>query len=313
MEQTIRRYRSDRDLAQCGQFENGIYRSRWYPGLRPGMEWLRLTLAVSGQVLVRVYVADDPAPGPVYEMEPALERAAPDLLLYGVKGLSLSFTVEPGDALQSYELTFPGLSIDGALPSVMQGDDTLRKLLGIYQSLYMDVNRELSRFPDRLFPHSSDPLPELRRWLGASAWMGLGLPEREMLSAAVELNRHRGTRKGLQLLSRLVTGRDCEIVEQFQWEGGIPSAQELEECRRLYGEERSGVTLLFPVDVSAEKLSALKSVLDDFIPLGVPYTVIRLEDTATMDVHSYLDGGAEISDPPPAELDGPENGEWILE
>ncbi len=191
--------------------------------------------------------------------------------------------------------------------------DTLRKLLGIYQSLYMDVNRELSRFPDRLFPHSSDPLPELHRWLGASAWMGLGLPEREMLSAAVELNRHRGTRKGLQLLSRLVTGRDCEIVEQFQWEGGIPSAQELEECRRLYGEERSGVTLLFPVDVSAEKLSALKSVLDDFIPLGVPYTVIRLEDTATMDVHSYLDGGAEISDPPPAELDGPENGEWILE
>lgn len=313
MEQTIRRYRSDRDLAQCGQFENGIYRSRWYPGLRPGMEWLRLTLAVSGQVLVRVYVADDPAPGPVYEMEPALERAAPDLLLYGVKGLSLSFTVEPGDALQSYELTFPGLSIDGALPSVMQGDGTLRKLLGIYQSLYMDVNRELSRFPDRLFPHSSDPLPELHRWLGASAWMGLGLPEREMLSAAVELNRHRGTRKGLQLLSRLVTGRDCEIVEQFQWEGGIPSAQELEECRRLYGEERSGVTLLFPVDVSAEKLSALKSVLDDFIPLGVPYTVIRLEDTATMDVHSYLDGGAEISDPPPAELDGPENGEWILE
>ena len=41
--------------------------------------------------------------------------------------------------------------------------------------------------------------------------------------------------------------------------------------------------------------------------------MIRLEDTATMDVHSYLDGGAEISDPPPAELDGPENGEWILE
>ena len=145
MEQTIRRYRSDRDLAQCGQLENGIYRSRWYPGLRPGMEWLRLTLAVSGQVLVRVYVADDPAPGSVYGMEPALERAAPDLLLYGVKGLSFSFTVEPGDALQSYELTFPGLSIDSALPSVMQGDDTLRKLLGIYQSLYMDVNRELYR------------------------------------------------------------------------------------------------------------------------------------------------------------------------
>ncbi len=313
MEQTIRRYRSDWDLARCGQFENGIYRSRWYLGLRPGMEWLRLSLAVSGQVFVRVYAADDPPTGSVYEMEPALERAAPDLLLYGVKGFFLCFTVEPGEALISYELTFPGLSIDSALPSVMQEDDTLRKLLGVYQSLYINVNRKISRFPEQLSPNSSDPLPELHRWLGASSWMGLGLPEREMLAAAVELNRLRGTKKGLQILVRLVTGQPCEIVEQFQWEEGIRSAREREDCKRLYGGGQSGVTLLFPTGTSSEKLSALKSVLDDFIPLGVPYTVVRLEETSAMDGHSYLDSGAEILDPPPAELDGPENGEWILE
>lgn len=313
MEQTIRRYRSDWDLARCGQFENGIYRSRWYLGLRPGMEWLRLSLAVSGQVCVRVYAADDPAPGAVYTMEPALERAASDLLLYGVKGLSLCFTVEPGEALISYELTFPGLSVDSFLPSVMQEDDTLRKLLGIYQSLYMDVNRELSRFPERLSPQSPDPLSELHRWLGASSWMGLGLPERKLLAAAVELNRLRGTKKGLQLLVRLVTGQPCEIAEQFQWEEGIRSAREREDCKRLYGGGQASVTLLFPAGTSLEKLSLLKSVLDDFIPLGVPYTVVRLDETAAMDGHSYLDSGAEILDPPPAELDEPENGEWILE
>ena len=65
MEQTIRRYRSDWDLTQCGQFENGIYRSRWYPGLRPGMEWLRLSLAASEPIYVRVYAADGPAPASV--------------------------------------------------------------------------------------------------------------------------------------------------------------------------------------------------------------------------------------------------------
>ena len=313
MEQTIRRYQSDWDLAQCGQFENGIFRSRWYPGLRPSMEWLRLTLEVSGQIFVQVYAADDPAPGSVYEMEPALERAASDLLLYGVKGLSLCFTVEPGEALISYELTFPGLSVDSFLPSVMQEDETLRKLLGIYQSLYMDVNRELSRFPERLSPQSPDPLSGLHRWLGASSWMGLGLPERKLLAAAVELNRLRGTKKGLQLLVRLVTGQPCEIAEPFQWEDEIRSAQERDDCKRLYGGGQSGVTLLFPAGTSLEKLSLLKSVLDDFIPLVVPYTMVRLEDAAAMDGHSYLDGGAEILDPPPGELDGPENGEWILE
>lgn len=313
MEQTIRRYRSDWDLTQCGQFENGIYRSRWYLGLRSCMEWLRLTLAASEPIYVRVYAADGPAPASVYEMEPALERAASDLLLYGVKGLSLCFTVEPGDALVSYELTFPGLSIDSALPAVMQGEDTLRKLLGIYQSLYMDVNRELSRFPERLSPQSPDPLSELHRWLGASSWMGLGLPERKLLAAAVELNRLRGTKKGLQLLVRLVTGQPCEIAEPFQWEDGIRSAQERDDCKRLYGGGQTSVTLLFPAGTSLEKLSLLKSVLDDFIPLGIPCTMVRLEDAAAMDGHSYLDGGAEILDPPPAELDGPENGEWILE
>jgi len=311
MEQTIRRYRSDWELARCGRLEYGRYRSRWYCGLRPGMEWLRLSLTVSGPVLVKVYASEEE--GPIDGMEPALERSAADLLLYGVRGLFLCFTVEPGEALQGYELTFPGLSIDSLLPCVMQGDDTLRRLLGVYQSLYMDLNRELAAFPGRLDPLGSDPLPELKHWLGACAWMGLGLPERELLAAAVELNRLRGTKKGLRLLSELVTGQACEIVERFQWDGQLRSAQEREDCARLYGRERSGVTLLFPADTPAEKLEKLKAVLDDFIPLGVPYMLVRLEENAALDGHSYLDGGARITEPPPAVLDGPEEGEVILE
>lgn len=313
MEQTIRRYRSDWDLAQCGQLEYGVYRSRWYRGLRAGMEWLRLSLAVSGPVLVRIYATDEEPDRSIDGLEPVLERSAPDLLLYGVRGLALCFTVEPGDALQSYELTFPGLSIDSRLPAVMQGDGTLRKLLGVYQSLYMDLNRKQAAFPDRLAPLASDPLPELPRWLGASSWMGLGLPEQRLLAAAAELNRLRGTPRALHTLAALVAGRDCEIIEEFQWDKEVQSVQEREDCARLYGQGQSGVTLLFPASVSYERLSRLKTVLDDFIPLGVPYCVVRMESGATLDVHSYLDSGAEITDPPPAELDGPEDRDMVLE
>lgn len=313
MEQTIRRYRSDRELARCGQLENGIYRSRWYRGLRAGMEWLRLSLEAAGPVSVRVYASDAPDPGSPSGMEPALERAAPDLLLYGVKGLFLCFTVQPGQALTGYELTFPGLSIDSLLPSVMQGDDTLRRLLGVYQSLYMDLNRSLSGFPGRLSPYSADPLPELHRWLGASSWLGPDLPGREILAAAPELNRLRGTRRGLELLSTLVTGQPCQVVEQFRWEEQVRPAQERDDCRRLYGAGPGGVALLFPSGVPAKRLSALRAVLDDFIPLGVPCTLVCPEDEAVLDTHSRLDGGAALTEAPPAELDGPENGEWILE
>lgn len=313
MEQTIRRYQSDWDISQCGQREYGIYRSRWHRGLRPGMEWLRLSLAVSGPVLVKVYTVDEAPAGFIEELEPALERSASDLLLYGVKGLFLCFTVEPGDALQSYELTFPGLSIDSQLPAVMQGDDTLRKLLGIYQSLYMDLNRELSTFPARLAPLRPDPLPELPQWLGASSWMGLGLPEQRLLADAVKLNRLRGTPKALHLLARLVTGAECEIIEEFQWDGNVQSIQEREDCTRLYGRDRSGVTILFPANVPTGRLSKLKAVLDDFIPLGTPYSIVRMEGGAALDGHSYLDRGIQITDPLPAELDGPEDGDIVLE
>lgn len=311
MEQIIRRYRSDWELAGCGQLEYGRYCSRWYRGLRPGMEWLRLSLRASEPVLVKVYAADREPAGPIQELEPVMERLASDLILYGVKGLYVSFTVEPGEALQGYELAFPGLSIDSRLPSVMQGDDVLRRLLGVYQSLYMDLNRELSAFPDRLAPLGTDPLPELHHWLGASAWQGAG--GRKALAAAVELNRLRGTKKGLQRLAELVTGQRCEVVERLQWSGRLQTVQERTDCARLYGADRAGVTLLFPADVSDQSLAELQAVLDDFIPLGVPYAVVRRERTATLDGHSYLDNGAQITDPSHAVLDGPEDGELILE
>lgn len=313
MERTIRRYRSDRELSRCGQLGRGLYRSRWYRGLDAGMEWLRLSLTVSGPVFVRVYATDGEPDGPVDRMEPVLERPADDLLLYGVRGRSLCFTVEPGAELRGYELTFPGRSIDSLLPCVMQGDDTLRRLLGVYQSLYMDLNRELAGFPARLDPLGDAPLPELAHWLGASPWMGRGLPEPELLASAVELNRLRGTKQGLRLLARLVTGQECEIVEQFRWKAQAGSLQEREGCARLYGADWSGVTLLFPVGTSEQALSRLKGVLEDFVPLGVSCAVVRLEEHMTLDGHSYLDSGARIADPPPAELDGPGWDEPVLE
>lgn len=313
MEGTIRRYRSDWELSRCGRFEYGRYCSRWYRGLSAGMEWLRLSLTVSGPVLVKVYAADGEPDDSIDGMEPVLERQAEDLLLYGVKGRFLRFTAEPGERLRGYELTFPGLSIDSLLPSVMQGDDALRKLLGVYQSLYMDLNRELAGFSARLDPLGAAPLPELARWLGASAWMERGLPEPVLLAAAAELNRLRGTKQGLRRLAELVTGQECEIVEQFQWEAQTCSLQERENCARLYGPDRSDITLLFPVETSEEKLFRLKGILEDFIPLGISYAVVRLEPHMTLDGHSYLDSGVQIIEPPPAELDGLERDELILE
>lgn len=313
MAQRIRRYRSDRDLSHCGTFEGGTYRSRWYRGLNEGMEWLRLSLEGAENPLVRVYAGDTAAAQPVDGLAPALERAAADILLYGVRGKYLCFTVEPAQGLRGYELTFPGLSIDSLLPAVMQGDATLRKLLGVYQSLYMDVSRELSGFPARLDPLGPDPLPELCHWLGAGPWMVGDLPRGELAASAVELNRLRGTKKGVRLLAKVTTGFECQVVEHFRLFSQARSAKELDGCAQLYGPSRSGVTLLFPPEAPPEKIARFQSVLDDFIPFGIQCSVVRLEEAALLDGHAYLDENARTADPPPAELDGPDGGELVLE
>lgn len=311
--EALRRYRSHTQLARCGRFENGGYRSRWYRGLWAGMEWLRLSLDGAEGAAVRVYACDTPPGEGQEDPPPSLERTAADLLLYGVKGLYLCFTVEPAEGLRGFALEFPGLSVDSLLPAVMQGDGTLRKLLGVYQSLYMDLNRELAALPRRMDPMGPEPLPQLPRWLGAEGWMAGDGADGGLLAAAPLLNRMRGTRRGLRLLVRLLTGQDCEVVEGFQWSGQLYSAQEREACGRLFGQGTDSVAVLLPAGTPLDAMERLKAVMDDFVPLGVPWSVIRLEDGAALDSCGCLDGGAQIAPPPAPVLDGPAWGELILE
>lgn len=306
MAERLRRYRSDRDLRRCGIYDNpDSYRSQWYQGSGAGMEWLRLSLEGVRTAQVRVYAVDEPPEDWDGSLEPALERRAGDLLLYGVRGRFLCFTVSPARDLTGYALSFPGRSIDAGLPSVMQGDETLRRFLGVYQSAYMDLNREVARFPGRLDPMAEDVLPELKYWLGAARWMRDAPQLPGLLSAAPALNRLRGTRRGLNLLLQVVTGGRGELVEHFQWQlrtAGM-SVQEREDCARLYGADRTGAVLLLPKDTPPAALRFLEDVLEDFVPLGVACSILTLQAGAPMDGHSYLDGNAELSDPPPPALD----------
>ncbi len=308
MSQRLRRYRSHRDLSRCGAFDGGTFCSRWHQGLGSGMEWLRLALDGAEGAEVRVWAADRPENAPA---EPVLTRTAGDLILYGVRGRYLRFTVAPGEGLRGYELAFPGLSVDAGLPAVMQGDETLRRFLGVYQSLSMDLARLSSRFPGRLDPLGPDALPGLERWLGADWALGApaGLREK-LIAAAPRLNRLRGTRRGLRALLELAAGGRGEIVEDFQWRQLPLSAGERADCARLYG---AGVTLLLPRDVPGETVRFLREALAEFVPAGVSFAVLSLEDGAAMDGLCFLDGNARLTEPPPPALDESDLGDLTLE
>lgn len=308
MAQRLRRYRSDRELSRCGTLDGGIFYSRWHQGLGSGMEWLRLSLEGAEGAEIRVWAAERPEDAPA---EPALVRTGADLLLYGVRGRYLRFAVSPGETLRGYELAFPGLSLDAGLPAVMQGEDGLRRYLGIYQSLSMDLAREYARFPRRLDPMERGALEGLHRWLGAD-WAAEA-PEgvRERLTAAAPLlNRLRGTRRGLELLLELAAGGEGEIVEELQW-GGLPlGVRERADCERLYG---PGVTLLLGKETRLETVRFLEHVLAEFVPAGVSCAVRALEDGAGMDELCFLDENACLTEPLPPALDESDLDDLVLE
>lgn len=315
MEAGLRQVRSSADLAGCGRYEAGLYCTRWFQGLESQMEWLRLKLEGTAPMRVRIYVSEErpePFAGPE-DREPVLERQADDLLLYGVRGRYLCFTVEPGQALQSFRLEFPGHSIDEGLPTVLQQNETLRTLLGVYQSGYMDLNRETADFARRMHPDSDEALPQLARWLGAGRWTQNPELARRILPEAHRLARLRGTGRGLQLLSQLVTGCPCRIVENWKLAKKSQSMNERRENRRLFGSDSEGVTILISPQVPRERILEFKALLGDFMPLGVRYHVVCLSDDTPMDGHSYLDENATLRGSPRCEMDGREPEEWILE
>lgn len=311
MDRTIYRYRSDYDLTQCGQFNGDSFCSQWYRGLRPGMEWMRLSLDAGTQVRVQVFSCDSPDEESAF---PAMERDSSDLLLYGVHGQFLRFSVTPVTALLGYELSFPGLSIDAGLPSIMQGDSALRQLLGVCQSLYIDTNRALNSFPDRLDPLSEDAIPGLEAWLGASHWFRRDeAAMRKLLASAPMLNRMRGTPSGLKLLLELLTGRSCQLVESFRWKDQNLSADEREACAALYGQNAADAAVLMPAGLSSDLLRALEDVIRDYMPLGVKWTLLTLEDSAVIDESGYIDVNACLVEPPPSLMDEAELGTLELE
>lgn len=314
MENRLRQYRSSYDLRQCGQIEHGRFRSRWFPGLSRGMQWLRLTVQGTAQLHVRVYACDDPPEDfRTVEDQPVLERTADDLLLYAAKGQYLAFTAEPGGALRSFVLSFPGRSIAEDLPIVLQEDDTLRALLAVCQAEYMDLAAKIYAFPARLHPDAPDALRQLPRWVGAQPWMRDDATAKKILPLAPLLARLRGTRRGLQLLAKLVTGYPCRIMETDNIVKYGRKVCKWDDFRLASARSDTAVCILVPSCAGRNEVQCLRMLLPDFIPVGVSYMLIHLEDSAPMDGYSYLDENASLTEPPACELDGITGDAVILE
>jgi phage tail-like protein len=111
--------------------------------------------------------------------------------------------------------------IEQLLPGIFQRTlhegGPLAALLEVMEGLHAPSEEALVGLPALFDPRRTPErfVPFLARWvdLGVPVTTGLGR-QRELVAAAVELSRWRGTARGLRLFLRTATGSDAFVIEE---------------------------------------------------------------------------------------------------
>ncbi len=131
--------------------------------------------------------------------------------------------------LKSMRVFYPNISYSQYLPAVYQEDESsaklLRRVLSIMESLFGDLDAQLTELPHRIDPKTApeDWLPFLLRWLGLPAPTELNQSaQRNLLIHAPKLLRDRGTRGALEKLLKILVGSNNDFVVNDNSEGPLP-------------------------------------------------------------------------------------------
>jgi phage tail-like protein len=158
-----------------------------------------------------------------------------DALLHEAKGRYLWFSVElygQGEAspkISHIKIYFPRRSWLGYLPEIYQADPEsksfVERYLNIFQSLYEDLEQEISRISRFFDPDvvDGDFIQWLAEWVAiddAYIWNEEQL--RHLIKNSMRIYRMRGTRLALAEIVELYLGERPCIVEHYQLDGFSP-------------------------------------------------------------------------------------------
>ncbi len=226
---------------------------------------------------------------------------AEDILLYALQGryiwfsIALSHYTEEPVQLSSLRLDFPRASFVDYLPPLYQGerDSFMARFLGIFQSIYLDTEEDITRMPARFSPAFTDPdfLAMIASWFAVdeyTIWPEEGL--RELLPQLLRLYQFKGTRYALKEVLRLFLGEAPLLLEHFDFRHCEAYTRNLETMQRLYGENDYTYTLLVPAHVlgTQKRFLEMLKVTGRFQPLEMICNPAVLEPKLHLDHHCYL-------------------------
>ncbi len=242
--------------------------------------------------------------------QPIAIKNPQDALLHSLKGRYLLgwlniYAPDQTPLIKRIRVYYPKQSLMEYLPEVYQNAeqaDFLHRYLSIYRSILMELEESIDLSPRHLLADIASQ--EDVWWLAET--LGLENPEiwdedqlRYRVSNALKLNKLRGTKKGIEELSRFITNLECFIVEQHDL--GRKKADSLlnQLYDNLYGSHTNDFTILVPEDglSSERKYNQMKKALDSVKPAFTTARLVSLQPYLRLDQHTYLGINSSINKP----------------
>ena len=313
-------------------FDSGDYGTVWHRlviNTRPAeAENLKITVFASdkneltfrSQTMTLYDLYDDSA----YSMQEKLDAYRPftvkqasgvsDLLLHDVSGRFVWVLIEMYSAegasaeIVDVRLFLPAASWIDHLPKIYRSSDGdthfLERYLGIFQTIYEELDAEIEEMSHRFDPESTelDFLQWLAGWLNitdTSIWTEEQL--RELLLKAVRLYRMRGTKEALSEIIELYTGEKPFIIEGFNIKEIASSMPNGKRLLEMYGGNPYTVTVLVKPGHDTE---VIRRIATEMLPVTVELNLVELDPYIFLDNYAYIGVNSSLGYYQPAVLDG---------
>lgn len=211
---------------------------------------------------------------------------AEDELLYDLNGrylyIAMEFMGYGSASVNNIRVNAAGDNFMGAFPQVYQERNSFfHRFMSVFSSIYNDLSDRNEKLYEILDLDKCSP--ELLEMYGS--WFGIDLAGgflsedvlRTIVKEAYQLNRMKGTKKGIERMLEIILGEPAVLFEN-----------------RMQGGGEYDVTVLIRKKLDENLRHQLDYMLDQFKPLRVRIRLLQMEEDAVMDSNSYLDMNATI-------------------
>jgi len=234
-----------------------------------------------------------------------------DILLYDLSGQYLYIAIlaagEGRLSISQLVVDSQGDNFMNTYPEVYRERNSFfHRFISIFSSIYNDFEKDIDRLPQLLDPEicPKELLIVYGSWLGIDLEGG-SLDEKMMRSfvkEAYELNRMKGTKRGIERVLEIILGEPAVVIEHNRLRSWIKE-EKIEVPEGFKPQGVYDVTIMVPGKLTEELRHRIVFMLNQFKPIRTRISIVQMDETATADSRTYLDINSRLPEDREAELD----------